>query len=206
MMNRNTIVLGISLAWGIMLYLKLDKYVGNVEKIYIETTTKIKHKETFTRNALDTLIWIHEKYGIKYAKAVIAQSYQETGKWTSKVSQFNKNNYGMKRSNRPFALNAFGKKKPRDCPCFDWKLHACYDSYQDGMRDFAAWQKLVLDGYQQKFKRLPESDEEYVLMLDHLWFPGAKRSMRYASDETYTEHVLWILHHKVLPLTTLVEE
>ena len=205
-MNRNTIVLGISLAWGIILYLKLDKLVDNVEAVYIETTTKIKNESPFAGNALDSLVMIHEQYNIKYPLAVISQSILETRYWSSRVSQENKNNYGMKRSDRSFLLNPRGKKKPRDCDCFDWQLHACYDSYQSGLKDFAAWQQLILSGYESKFKRLPNSDEEYIAMLDTLWFPGAKRSKRYASDPDYTEKVLWILHHKVLPLTTLVEE
>lgn len=205
-MNRNTIVLAITLSWGFILYNRLSKLQGDVETIYMETTTKIKNEPEFAGNALDSLVMIHEQFNIKYPLAVISQSILETRYWSSRVSKENKNNYGMKRSDRSFLLNPKGKRKPRDCDCFDWQLHACYKDYQSGLRDFAAWQKLVLDGYQQKFKRLPNSDEEYIRMLDTLWFPGAKRSKRYASDPNYTEKVLWILHHKVLPSTTLVEE
>lgn len=205
-MNRNTIVLAITLSWGFIFYNRLSKIQGDVETIYVESTTKIKDEPEFAGNALDSLVMIHQQYNIKYPLAVISQSILETRYWSSRVSQENKNNYGMKRSDRSFLLNPRGKRKPRDCDCFDWQLHACYDSYQNGLKDFAAWQQLVLSGYESKFKRLPNSDEEYIAMLDSLWFPGAKRAKRYASDPNYTEKVLWILHHKVLPLTTLVEE
>jgi len=180
--------------------------IGNInkeEKLFSQevtiTITSLKEKE-IEQNAAEKVISYYSKLGIKYPRVVLAQNIQETGYFSSRVCNENKNILGMKRNNRGLSINPPGAKRPRDCPCFDWDLHACYTKYEDGLKDYTYWQQLVLEGYKSKFGKYPASDTEYIDMLGHLYFPGSKSPKRYASDPKYTKHVHEIWKTKVLPL------
>lgn len=173
------------------------------EKLFSQEVTTVitdlKEKQ-IEQNAAQKVIAYYSKLGIKYPRVVLAQNIQETGHFKSRVCNENKNILGMKRNNRGLSINPPGAKKPRDCPCFDWDLHACYKEYEDGLKDYTYWQQLVLTGYKNKFGKYPMNDAEYIDMLDHLYFPGDKRPKKYASDPLYTKHVRDIWKNKVLPL------
>ena len=187
------------IAYSTQVYLRFSR-ISNAVEVVITTSITDLSENRDTRNAAEKLVDLYSTYGIRYPRVVLAQNIEETGYFESRVAKENKNVVGMKRSNRPFLLNRkeLGDKAPRDCPCFDWKLHACYARYEDGLMDYAAWQKLILTGYKEKFGRYPSSDEEYIAMLDRLWFPGAKYARRYASNPSYRSNVTRIWKSKVL--------
>jgi hypothetical protein len=68
---------------------------------------------------------------------------------------------------------------------------------EDGIKDFTAWQAIVLEGYKRKHGHYPKSENDYFDMLDCLVFPKGKNSYgscrRYASDEEYTKNVRKLL-------------
>ena len=199
-MNKKTILAALMLAYGTTKYFQFNQIASSVEVVVTEHIKDLyENTDTIsTRNAAQKLVAVYREMGIKYPRVVLAQNLEETGYFGSRVAKENNNVVGMKRSKRTYALNPIGAKKPRDCPCYDWELHACYKNIEDGLQDYADWQKLILQGYEEKFGRLPNGDEEYIAMLDHLWFPGAKSSKRYAKNPAYRQNVTWFWKNKVL--------
>jgi Mannosyl-glycoprotein endo-beta-N-acetylglucosaminidase len=202
MISKKTIIGAILIAYSTQLYLRFSRISNAVEVVITTSITDLsENKDTVdNRNAAEKLVDLYSSYGIRYPRVVLAQNIEETGHFTSRVANENKNIVGMKRSNRPFLINRkeLGDKAPRDCPCFDWKLHACYERYEDGLKDYAVWQNIILTGYKNKYKRYPRNDAEYIVMLDSLWFPGDKKPRRYAENKRYRANITYIWKHKVL--------
>ena len=178
---------------------ELQPYLNHRE-IYEKTSTTIILDTVITKerkNSAEQLIEVLSSLGVKYPRVVLCQMIHETGWFESRVCKENNNMMGMKRTKRPYLINKDGMKKPKDCPCFDWDLHACYPTLEDGIRDFTAWQALVLEGYKRKNGHYPKTENDYFDMLDCLVFPKDKNSYsscrRYASDKEYTKNVRKLL-------------
>lgn len=150
-----------------------------------------------------------EQLGVQYTEVVLSQMIIETGWFDSRVCNENNNYWGMKRTDRPGLLNpdSLGNRKPRDCPCYDWDIHACYKNIEDGFKDFVRWQFLVLEGYKRSTGHLPRDDYEYIEMLGSLRFPSGSKGFyiagRYASDPHYENKVRWMMENRVYRLKTL---
>lgn len=201
-----------SLECGFLIALFINLAIG-VDMIRIKETSvtkldtnlaELNVRETQEkRNAAVQLISIMQILGVKYPRVVLSQMIVETGWFDSRLCKENNNYWGMKRTNREFLINkdSLGNQIPKDCACFDWKLHACYKSIEDGFKDFIVWQSLVLEGYRRSHGHYPRDDYEYIEMLNCLRFPSGISSFgtcrRYAEDPVYTETVTSILDTKV---------
>ena len=108
--------------------------------------------------------------GIRFAAVPTAQMFKETGYLTSKIYRENKNPFGMKYSNRGYAKGIRNG-------------HAWYDSMNDAIKDYKAWQDDRIKAFEAKYHPIT-SNEEYINMLDSVVIGG--RDYRYAEDLDYT--------------------
>lgn len=108
--------------------------------------------------------------GIKFPEVVTAQFTLETNFGTSLVYKENHNMFGMKCSRRRFAL------------C-EKNGHAAYANCADSVRDYLAYQRMMLR-LAEKQGRTPHTNEEYMALLEDL---PHLRGHRYATDPNYVQ-------------------
>lgn len=108
--------------------------------------------------------------GILFPKVVYSQAIHETSNFSSKIFQDNHNCFGMKLSGRGWALE-------------ENRGHASYKTIEESVRDYAAYQRMILFMAKQQ-GYIINSDEQYLWLLDNL--PFGKGS-RYAEDPDYTK-------------------
>ena len=119
------------------------------------------------KNEVARLIDEYESYKIRFPYVVLAQATWETNWFSSDIYKENENRFGMK-----FNRRGFCEKKNRG--------HAYYVKASNSIKDYAAWQKKVLDLHPCA------TEEEYLYVLDHLPF---RKGARYAEDPEYTNHI-----------------
>jgi len=130
-----------------------------------------KYSKETEANEVSRLIEIYEKEGIKFSYVVLAQSVLETNWFRSDIYNESKNRFGMKFNRRGLATKSH-------------RGHAFYHSDLASLKDYAAWQKVVLR------MRPCETEEDYLKVLDNL---PLCRGCRYAEDLEYTEKLRKIM-------------
>lgn len=108
--------------------------------------------------------------GILFPKVVYSQAVHETANFTSTIFKENNNCFGMKRSQRGWATE-------------ENRGHASYASIEESVRDYAAYQRMILYMAKQH-GYIINSDEQYLWLLDNLPFD---KGSRYAEDPNYTK-------------------
>jgi len=136
-----------------------------------------------------SLLCLLEKYRVKVLHVVFSQSLLETGFFTSPIYKKNKNPFGMKVSKRGINIDPKSQEFIK-CGCYD-KVHACYRTYEDAVKDFKMWQDDRLKAYANKFGREPVTDEQYLHFLNNIVIDN--KLYRYATDKRYTIKVRTIL-------------
>jgi len=126
------------------------------------------------------LLALYQKEGVLFPQIVILQNRLETSNFTSKISIANLNQFGMKHSKHGFST---GKVNG----------HACYNTIEDGVRDYKRWQTQMFELHNKSYPDHPISEKsteaEYLWFLDHLFLIKGK-NMRYAEDPLYTKKLL----------------
>lgn len=117
--------------------------------------------------------------GILFPKVVYSQAIHETANFTSTIFKENNNCFGMKLSQRGWAME-------------ENRGHASYASIEESVREYAAYQRMILFMAKEQ-SYIINSDEQYLWLLDNLPFD---KGSRYAEDPNYTKSLR--LHMKKL--------
>lgn len=127
--------------------------------------------ESSDLGTIDSLLNFMGKIGMENTVVVLAQSYLETGHFTSKIYRTNKNCFGIKY--RKGSLYAKGEKLG----------HAYYDNELDSFYDYLDWQKRSLKGAKL-------TDRQYLNHLRDPWGYGRG----YAEDPLYVDKLIDIIN------------
>lgn len=141
--------------------------------------TPSPYKQVYRSIPIDQkLMGLYEKYGVLFPKIVICQNRLETSNFNSRISIENLNQWGMKYTKT--RKNAIGKQYG----------HAYYLTLEDGVRDYAEWQKQMIALHNKSYPKRKidpfSTEEEYLWFLDHLFTINGK-NQRYAEDLNYTQ-------------------
>lgn len=109
---------------------------------------------------------------IKFKWVVLAQAVHETDNFNSNIFKQNKNCFGMKVSQRGYAL----KEK---------NGHAAYSDVKESILDYGAYQRCILHLASKRGLKI-ETEEQYLWLLNNLPFGP---NSRYAEDKEYTQRV-----------------
>ena len=115
---------------------------------------------------------LYREYGIKFPEIVYKQSLLETANFTSNICLNNRNYFGMKYNSRGYA----------DC---EKNGHACYSSIVYSIRDYAAWQAIMMSNHERLFRKKIISEEDYYFFLERLVIKNSIYS--YAEDKDYVK-------------------
>jgi hypothetical protein len=110
--------------------------------------------------------------GIKFKWVVLSQAVHETNYFKSNIFKQNRNCFGMKLSQRGWAIE-------------ENRGHAKYDDVVLSVRDYAAYQRNILF-LAKKQGYVIDTEEQYLWLLDNLPFDNGAR---YAEDKQYTERL-----------------
>ena len=121
-------------------FTKLEDYAQFEKELVVTSMSNDKFSE-------DKLVEMLNDLDVKYPHIVLAQSIQETGRWTSKVFRENHNLFGMKEA-RSRVSTAQGTQYN----------HALYNNWRESVYDYAF--------YQARYMGNIRSEEEYFQALD----------------------------------------
>ncbi len=131
----------------------------------------LKRIETKELSFKETNIALLKKEGILFPHIVYKQSYLETNRFTSAIYKENNNQFGMKYNKRGYALKIN-------------RGHAYYKDLSDCIKDYAAWQKIMMANHERHFNKKILTDEDYYFFLNNLVIGNTIH--RYAEDPLYT--------------------
>ena len=146
---------------AIVLFLKLPDLAEVVERERLYIITKGKTDE------VGSWVELLRSEGIQFPNVVLAQMVHETNYCRSRIYKENNNLFGMRHNSRGISKG-------------ERNQHAYYDTKLESIKDYAAWQKVVL-------RLRPVTNEtQYLSLLENL--PLCK-NCRYAEDKQYIKKI-----------------
>lgn len=122
----------------------------------------------------ETIIACMKENGIIFPEIVYTQAVLETHFFTSAIYKENKNMFGMKYNKRGYALTVN-------------RGHALYSSTLNSIKDYAAWQKIMVKSHETYFNKTIKTKEDYFFFLENIVIN--KQVYRYAEDLRYIQKI-----------------
>lgn len=126
----------------------------------------------------------YKEKGILFPEIVFTQSLLESNFYQSAIYKENNNPHGMKINKRGFAKGVN-------------RGHALYDTVDDAILDYKAWQTAMIKSHLRSYKNNFKTKEDYYFFLNHLYKDKKGKVYSYAEDENYVKKLNEILQQNI---------